>query len=216
MKILYFGRHEDVYSKKLLFFLKRYSKSVDVKWSKKKFEIFKISRIKYDYIVSFRSYYILKKNDIKLAKIASINFHPSLPKYRGAGCSNLAILNNDKYFGTTAHLINSEIDSGSIINIKKFKLNKNIKLQSIINKTKLCQYNQAVEILKTIFKNPTSINSMINKHKNIKWSNKILKQKDLEKIYTLKIKDLNKMKKSEITRYFRATVIGKYYPKIVI
>tara|TARA_B100001250_G_C19723796_1_gene755083 strand:- start:549 stop:1199 length:651 start_codon:yes stop_codon:yes gene_type:complete len=216
MKILYFGRHEDVYSKKLLFFLKRYSKSVDVKWSKKKFEIFKISRIKYDYIVSFRSYYILKKNDIKLAKIASINFHPSLPKYRGAGCSNLAILNNDKYFGTTAHLINSEIDSGSIINIKKFKLNKNIKLQYIINKTKLCQYNQAVEILKTIFKNPTSINSMINKHKNIKWSNKILKQKDLEKIYTLKIKDLNKMKKSEITRYFRATVIGKYYPKIVI
>ena len=216
MKILYFGRHEDVYSKKLLFFLKRYSKSVDVKWSKKKFEIFKISRIKYDYIVSFRSYYIIKKNDIKLAKIASINFHPSLPKYRGAGCSNLAILNNDKYFGTTAHLINSEIDSGSIINIKKFKLNKNIKLQYIINKTKLCQYNQAVEILKTIFKNPTCINSMINKHKNIKWSNKILKQKDLEKIYTLKIKDLNKMKKSEITRYFRATVIGKYYPKIVI
>ena len=167
MKILYFGRHGDVYSKKLLFFLKRYSKSVDVKWSKKKFEVFKISRIKYDYIVSFRSYYILKKNDIKLAKIASINFHPSLPKYRGAGCSNLAILNNDKYFGTTAHLINPEIDSGSIINLKKFKLNKNIKLQDILNKTKLCQYNQAVEILKIIFKNPTCINSMINKHKNI-------------------------------------------------
>lgn len=216
MKILYFGRHNDFYSNKLLDFLKGYSSSIDVKWSKKKFENFKISNQNYDYIISFRSYYILRSKEIKKAKIIAINFHPSLPKYRGAGCSNLAILNKDKYFGTTAHLIDPDIDSGSIIDVKRFKLKSKITLQEIINKTKFCQYNQAVEILEKIFKNPKNIKIMTKKYNNVKWSNKILKQIDLEKIYSLKLKDLNKMSKSEIIRYFRATVIGNYFPKIQI
>lgn len=216
MKILYFGRYNDFYSNKLLDFLKGYSRSIDVKWSKKKFETFKISNEKYDYIISFRSYYILRSKEINKTKIAAINFHPSLPKYRGAGCSNLAILNKDKYFGTTAHLIDPDIDSGSIIDIKRFKLKSKITLQEIINKTKFCQYNQAVEILEKIFKNPKNIRNMTKKYNNVKWSNKILKQIDLEKIYTLKLKDLNNMSKSEIIRYFRATVISNYFPKIQI
>tara|TARA_B100000989_G_scaffold238449_1_gene185316 strand:+ start:3522 stop:4172 length:651 start_codon:yes stop_codon:yes gene_type:complete len=214
MKILYFGRYNDIYSNKLLHFLKSYTKNIDIRWSKKKFETFKFSKSKYDYIISFRSYYILKPKEVKKAKIVSINFHPSLPKYRGAGCSNLAIINKDKYFGTTAHIIDPEIDSGKIIDIRKFKLTLNINLEQLINKTKLNQYNQAVEILKKIFKNPKNIENMINKYKKIKWSKKILKQNDLEKIYTLKIKKLNKMSKSDIIRYFRATVIDNFCPKI--
>ena len=52
-----------------------------------------------DYILSFRSLLILPEKIINNAKIAAINFHPGPPKYRGVGCLNYAVYNNEKYYG---------------------------------------------------------------------------------------------------------------------
>ena len=116
MKILFFGRYLDPYSLQLLKFLKKnaYTKVI---WSdgKKNKINFKITGI-FDYIICFRSNYILNNKIINKAKIAPINFHPGTPKYRGIGCTNVALLDNVKEYGSTAHLINRKIDSGKIIN----------------------------------------------------------------------------------------------------
>ena len=71
-------------------------------------------------IFSFRSFYILKKEFLKKCKKVAINFHPGTPDYRGIGCINFA-LNNEKYYGCTAHIINQKIDNGKIWVLKDLK-----------------------------------------------------------------------------------------------
>ena len=78
----------------------------------------------YDYLISYRNPLILKKKILKIANKYNINFHPSPPRYRGVGGYNLAILNSDKEYGVTAHLINNQIDNGLIIDFIKFKISK--------------------------------------------------------------------------------------------
>ena len=54
------------------------------------------------------------------------NFHFSLlPKYRGCHTNFLQIYNSEKYSGVTLHKINKGIDTGNIIDQKKFKIKLN-------------------------------------------------------------------------------------------
>ena len=66
-------------------------------------------------------------------KVAAINFHPGPNNYRGSfGGLNFALLNNEKQFGVTAHLINENIDDGEIIECRKFNIYKSDCLDSLM------------------------------------------------------------------------------------
>ena len=68
---------------------------------------------------------ILSKNFIESFKGQILNIHPSLlPRYKGLNTHQKAIENKDKYSGCTVHFVNSNLDSGKIINQKKVKINK--------------------------------------------------------------------------------------------
>ncbi len=68
---------------------------------------------------------ILSKNFIKNFKGKILNIHPSLlPKYKGLNTHEKAIKNKDRYSGCTVHFVNSQLDSGKIINQKKVRINK--------------------------------------------------------------------------------------------
>ena len=68
---------------------------------------------------------ILSKNFINNFKGKILNIHPSLlPKYKGLNTHERAIKNKDKYSGCTVHFVNSELDSGKIINQKKVRIFK--------------------------------------------------------------------------------------------
>ena len=68
---------------------------------------------------------ILKNNVIKLFKKGIINFHPGIiPNSRGLDSLLWSILNFEP-LGVTAHLIDSKIDAGKILEIKKIPLYKN-------------------------------------------------------------------------------------------
>lgn len=77
---------------------------------KKKININKYLKKNYDFIFCFRSKFILKKKLLK-KNTFSINYHPSLPKYRDVGGANYALYNNNKFFGFTIHLMNKKIRS---------------------------------------------------------------------------------------------------------
>ena len=77
-----------------------------------------------DYLFSYRSHLILSKKIIDKIEIAAINFHPGTPKYRGIGCTNFALYNQEKFYGSTCHIIDETIDSGKILNVKLFKIRK--------------------------------------------------------------------------------------------
>lgn len=210
-KILFCCRKDEKFSKKLVKFLRKNSNfkafysSTYYEKLPKKFYAFN-----YDIIISFRSYLILNSKILKKSKL-SINFHPSLPKYRGVGCANYAIMNNDKYFGSTIHLVNKKIDSGKIIDVKKFKLKNNPSLKYLLSKTHKSMFFQAKDFINKLLRDKIDIKNEINRC-SYKWSKQYNNLEKLNKFYNLNI-DFNKKK---LKKYLRSTVIDKFSPYIKI
>ena len=211
--VLFFGRKDCVYTKKIKSFLKKKSKNfyyLQSNFFGEKINISKFNKINFDYIFCFRSYYILKKEFLKKCKKAAINFHPGTPKYRGIGCVNFALLNNEKYYGCTAHIINQKIDSGKILNVKKFKVRINDNVQSCLEKTYKLMFKQAKITINLLLKNENNLARLIQKNKKIKWSKKITTKKDLEKIYLIK----KNISKKDFSKRIRATKTKIFKPYI--
>ena len=116
-KILFIGKSNDIYSKQIIKILKRRFRFLKIFLCKGKNckPNKKILNWKGDIIFSFRSYFILSKKFINKAKICAINFHPGPPSYRGIGCVNFALSNNENIYGCTAHLMDKKIDNGKIL-----------------------------------------------------------------------------------------------------
>jgi len=212
LKILFFGRARDIYTKKIENFLtkknviltKFYCINSQEKPSKK------IINWEGDLIICFRSFYILKKELLQKPKFGCINFHPSIPKYRGVGSSNFALYNDEKIFGVTAHLINEKIDNGQILNVLRFKVSKKDDLQKLLNRAYKKQISQVYNLLNKLIKNNFNYSYFIQKSKKEKWSKIIYKKKNLKKLYEIPLN----IKKSLFNRKLRATLINDYYPYI--
>lgn len=162
-----------------------------------------------DYIICFRSYYILDLEIINRAKYGAINFHPSLPKYRGVGGVNYALYSKDKYFGSTAHFINEKIDNGDIIHVKKFTISKNDNLISLLNKCHYNMFNQALFIIKKIKTNNSFLKKQIKKSKKYKWG-KYKSLKQLNDFYEIS----KNISKKDLERKIKSTVINDFKPFI--
>ncbi len=75
-------------------------------------------------IISFTYPLKLEEQIINKGKCA-INFHPApLPQYRGCGTPCYGILNGEKEWGVTCHYLDNNLDTGNIIAVKKFKIEK--------------------------------------------------------------------------------------------
>lgn len=198
MKLLFFGRKSENFSIKLHKFLKKKG-LVKVIWSDGKSNKinFKILGT-FDYIICFRSNYILTKELIKKANKAAINFHPGIPKYRGIGCANLALLNNTKTYGSTAHLINEKIDNGNILDVSSFKIKPSDNINTMLSKTHKIMFKQSISILKKIFNNHKNIEKLIIKNKKNKWSKQLMTRKKLNKMYEISLPINEKILMSKI------------------
>lgn len=197
--------------------LKKYSNNVKcIYYKKSNFKLIKkkLSSWTGEYIFSFRSHFIFSEEFIKKAKIAAINFHPGPPKYRGIGCVNFALLNNEKNYGLTCHLISKKIDKGKILNVKQFKIYSKDSVQSVLEKTYKYQLIQFKFLLKKLNQNILNIKKMIINSKNERWSSKLYKKKDLNELY--KINNGLFFKKINIERYLKATLTAEYTPYIEI
>ena len=214
-KILFFGRKNDINSKKILSLIKRKSKIVKVIWSTKPEDKLKSKNLlkhNYDYIFCFRSLIILRKNLIKKAKYAAINFHPGPPEFRGIGCLNFAIFENAKFYGVTAHVLDAKIDYGKIISVKRFGILKRDNVDSLLDKTHKKLLSQARKIIDLLSKNPYNLNKLIYKSKNEKWSKKITKRADLNKFYNIN----SATTKKNLIKRIRATYSKKFKPYFLI
>ena len=212
--ILFLGRKNCNYSLKLEKFLRNYSNNLLTINSKKigdKINYNKIKKKDFDFIISFRSFILVKKNLIKKTRLAAINFHPGTPKYRGIGCINFAIYNGEKKYGTTAHLIDEKIDHGTIINVKYFKFNKKHNLKDCLGKTHKNMFLQSKKILTQIFNNPDNLKKFIKINKHEKWSKKLFKRKDLNNLYKIK----KKLSKTKIDLLKKATIYKNFKPEIL-
>ena len=151
LKVLLLSR-KDLKNEIKINFLKKKFKKLKLIYDNQDINKIDFNKIKFDFIISYRSKRILSEKIIKNAKISTINFHPSTPEYRGIGCANFAIMNNAKTYGFTIHVMDKKIDHGKILYVKKFKIGKDITLNELLLKTyKLMQKSLSLEILKCIY-----------------------------------------------------------------
>lgn len=88
-------------------------------------ELREIPALKPDLGISVRFNQIIKPEVINAFRLGIVNTHGGvLPEYRGSYCNINAILNGDKEYGVTLHYIQSGIDDGDIIDIKKINICK--------------------------------------------------------------------------------------------
>ena len=210
--VLFIGRKDCFYSKKISKLLKKISKKFFYFESCKIGEKIdkKYLNLNYDYIFCFRSFYVLKKNILKKVYKAAINFHPGLPEYRGIGCINFALYENSKTYGCMAHLINDKIDNGKIIELRKFNIKKKDNLTKVLKKTHKTMFKLAIFVIKEINKNSNYLENQLSKYKNTKWSNKLYKTEDLNNLYKI---NPNSTKKNFLLQ-IRATGSSKFKPYI--
>lgn len=84
-----------------------------------------------DLMISFISSWIYPNALLKNASFAAINFHPGSPEYPGTGCTNFAVYENAKEYGITCHYMNATVDSGGIIQVKRFPVTENDSVYTI-------------------------------------------------------------------------------------
>ncbi len=173
---------------------------------KKKIKIItleKISRSRqlFEYGFSIRFHKIFSRNIINKFKKGIINMHGGpLPYYRGTSNHIHAIINNEKTFGVSLHFVDTKIDNGKVIKVKKFKINSYDTGYTILKKT----YDYGFLLFSDLIKKIKFEIKIKSYDQNTKY--KMYKKKDLEKYKNVKIL---KLKKKQLINLLRAF----YHPK---
>ena len=101
---------------------------------------------------------IFKKKIYNIPKIMTINLHGGpLPKYRGGSPLNWQIINQEKKIGISIIKVNKGIDTGDIINQKKFKFSKKDTIKTVHKKANKLFSSMLIKILKALDKNKVTL-----------------------------------------------------------
>lgn len=170
-----------------------------------------LSLDKVNIAISVQYHKILKKEHIKKAEDLIVNLHMApLPEYRGCNQFTYAIINNDKKFGTTIHIVDDRIDSGDILFEKRFPIPENCWVDELYQLT----FKKSIELFKGSLKNIIELNinpkkqSLLKQTRgcNIHYRNEIQKLKQI---------DLN-WPEDKIKRHIRATYMPNFEPPYCI
>ena len=167
----------------------------------------KVREEQYDLLISYISPWIVPKAVLDKTKGWSINFHPGPPEYPGIGCFNFAIFDSAKQFGVTAHIMESKVDTGKIIGVKRFSMAEKETVESLSLKT----YSALLSLYKNIISFVVNNNSLPESSET--WKRKPYKRSELEDLAIIK----TDMSKKEINKRIRATYYcGKPAPFVEI
>jgi methionyl-tRNA formyltransferase len=105
-----------------------------------------------DYLLSYLCPWPLPEKLLNRAKLGAINFHPGPPSYPGTGCTNFAIYNQDSVYGVTCHYMVPVVDSGRIIDVKRFAILESDTVYSLTQRCYAYMLVQFYEIMTHILK----------------------------------------------------------------
>ena len=160
-----------------------------------------------DFLISFRSLFIIPQRLIDTVNFYSINFHPGPPKYPGSGSVNLALYNDESEFGVTAHLINEYIDNGEIIETINFKIEDDDNVEKLLSKTYSKMYTLFVNVSENLFSNPNKyIENQLKTKEHISWNGQANKISKINKLQKLEINISNE----ELNRRLRSIHTQEY------
>lgn len=148
-----------------------------------------------DLLISFISSWIYPQPLLENALIAAINFHPGSPEYPGTGCTNFAIYNGEKEYGITCHHMNATVDSGSIIQVKRFPIKEDDNVYSVTQQCYKLIEESFYEVMDCILNNKSLPVT------NEQWKRKPYTRKQLDELCTI----TPEMPEEEIERRIKAT-----------
>lgn len=152
-----------------------------------------------DYIFSYLSPWIIPNSLLESAEKGAINWHPGPPEYPGIGCTNFALYNNEKDFGITCHYMLAKVDTGKIIEVRRFKILENDSVYSITKKCYSLILNSFYSIIEKISSGEPLLVSVDD------WTRKPFTRKELDSLCEI----TPDMPKDEIERRIRATTYDK-------
>ena len=200
MKVLFVGKKNDLNTEQAANYCKQIFESVEVvlgDWGDKKPEQF--NTWSGDYIFSYLSPWIIPDYLLTKANKGGVNWHPGPPEYPGIGCTNFAIYNDEKVFGITCHYMLPKVDTGKVIEVKRFKVLENDSVLSITKKCYaqiLCSFYGIIEIIASGISLPKS---------NEDWTRIPYTRKELDALSEISLD----MSEEEINKRIRATTYDR-------
>lgn len=148
VRVMFFGRHSCHYSDEATRHLSNLWFDVESVISRNRGERLPaaIQCWQGEYIFCFRSYFKLPQALLDRATIAAINFHPGPSEYPGSGCANWALYENSPTYGVTAHLMDEKIDSGRIVECRRFPILRQDNIDTLLAKTHLKAYDLLLDV----------------------------------------------------------------------
>ena len=200
MNILFIGKKKDAYAIQASQYLKQIFPDSEILFGQRGDKLPEdIYWWKGDYIFSYLSPWIIPQSLLERAEKGAINWHPGPPEYPGIGCTNFAIYNEEKYFGITCHYMLGKVDTGKIIEVKRFAILENDTVFSITQKCYSLIINSFYRIIEDI-----SNNQQLPETDEI-WKRKPFTRKELNKLSEIKVD----MSDDEINKRIKATTYDK-------
>ena len=212
-KVLFFGRAKCSSTEDLFNKLVRYGFDVTFIKSRNRCEKLPedIYRWEGEYIICFRSLYVLPKRLIDKASIAAINFHPAPPEYPGSGCISFALYDEVNEYGVTAHVMNELVDNGKILEVRRFPVTLHDNLPTVLSRTHSELFNLCSDFISGLYSNGENFlkeKLAVSETEFWRGNARLIKELDaLQKIDT-------KVSEKELKRIIRATHIEGYPPSI--
>ena len=215
MKTLFFGRQDCVYSQQAYNYLAGKNFQITPVWSRHRHdhavpESFQQSWSG-DYIVSYRSSFILKQKLLNKARLAAINFHPASVDYPGSGSYSWALYNQAKEFGSTVHVMTEQIDSGPIVEQTRWPVYESDTLISLSQRAQYKLYQLFESTIDGIVTHGHDyILQKLKQNRHIKWQGKAKRFKDLDHLQKID----PTIEQEHLQRIIKATHVPEYPPYI--
>ncbi len=158
--------------------VRQYAKENDIQILKRR-DILDIENV--DLVISVLYPYIIEDDIIGKASIAAINLHQApLPEYKGCNSASHAIINGEKRFGGTLHLMTKELDSGSIIEKRMFDIDDSITAKELYEQNDMNCFNIFKDNIRNILANEFSRTPQDKLIKSHLYGRDSLKEKRIE------------------------------------
>lgn len=107
-----------------------------------------------DYLISIQWSNVLSPAQLSSARRLAVNLHMApLPEYRGCNQFTHAILNDDKEFGTTIHVMSASVDAGDILFQRRFPIPDQCWVEQLVSLTVQHSVELFRESLDDLFRN---------------------------------------------------------------
>ncbi len=158
------------------------------------------------WIISYLSRWVIPEAVLGTAQTAAINFHPATPEYPGIGCNNFALYEGASEYGATCHHMAKVVDTGSIIQVKRFAVLETDDVHSLLERTYDHQLALFYEVLGEVIAGRALPQS------NEQWTRAPFTRKQFNELSKLD----PSMSEDELRRRVRATSYREWQPTLTV